>query len=66
MQCNCKRNIILQVILHEIIDVDKEEDPVDVMILDKKFDIKNKGKSIRENSDGFSQAKVCISLYNVH
>ncbi|KAJ6886845.1 hypothetical protein NC651_027255 [Populus alba x Populus x berolinensis] len=50
-----------QVILHEIIDVDKEEDPVDVMILDKKFDIKNKGKSIRENSDGFSQAKDGIS-----
>lgn len=36
------------------------------MILDKKFDIKNKGKSIGENFDGFSQAKVCISLYNVH
>ncbi|KAL9383323.1 hypothetical protein Peur_023646 [Populus x canadensis] len=50
-----------QVILHEIIDVDKEEDPVDVMILDKKFDIKNKGKSIRENSDGFSQAKDGLS-----
>uniref|UniRef100_A0A6N2NM71 E2 ubiquitin-conjugating enzyme n=1 Tax=Salix viminalis TaxID=40686 RepID=A0A6N2NM71_SALVM len=50
-----------QVILHEIIDVDKEEDPIDVMILDKKFDIKNKGKSIGENFDGFSQAKDGIS-----
>ncbi|KAJ6376375.1 hypothetical protein OIU76_025501 [Salix suchowensis] len=50
-----------QVILHEIIDVDKEEDPIDVMILDKKFDIKNKGKSIGENFDGFFQAKDGIS-----
>ncbi|KAJ6417173.1 hypothetical protein OIU84_002973 [Salix udensis] len=49
------------VILHEIIDVDKEVDPIDVMILDKKFDIKNKGKSIGENFDGFSQAKDGIS-----
>ncbi|KAJ6728087.1 UBIQUITIN-CONJUGATING ENZYME E2 39-RELATED [Salix koriyanagi] len=49
------------VILHEIIDVDKEEDPIDVMILDKKFDIKNKGKSIGENFDGFCQAKDGIS-----
>eukprot|EP00258_Populus_trichocarpa_P026903 XP_024442922.1 probable ubiquitin-conjugating enzyme E2 25 [Populus trichocarpa] len=50
-----------QVILHEIIDVDKDEDAIDVMILDKKNDLKNKGKSIKDNSDGYSQAKDGIS-----
>ena len=35
------------------------------MILDKKNDLKNKGKSIKDNSDGYSQAKVHISLYTV-
>ncbi|XP_011004634.1 PREDICTED: probable ubiquitin-conjugating enzyme E2 25 isoform X2 [Populus euphratica] len=31
------------------------------MILDKKNDLKNKGKSIKDNSDGYSQAKDGIS-----
>ncbi|KAJ6314231.1 hypothetical protein OIU78_017818 [Salix suchowensis] len=52
-----------QAILHEIINVDKDEDAIDVMILDKKNDLKNKGKSIKDNSGGYSQAKDGISSH---
>lgn len=50
-----------QVIIHEVIDVDKEEDSADIMILDERVDARNKGKAVKSSSGGYStiRAEVC-------
>ncbi|KAJ9182893.1 hypothetical protein P3X46_006837 [Hevea brasiliensis] len=52
-----------QVILHEVIDVDNDEEYPDVMILDEKVDSKNKGIAIEDNSEGYNQAKDTLANY---
>ncbi|XP_022717116.1 probable ubiquitin-conjugating enzyme E2 26 isoform X2 [Durio zibethinus] len=39
-----------QVVIHEIIDVDKDEDSSDVVILDERADVRNKGKAVKSSS----------------
>ena len=56
----------LQVIPHDVIDIDKGGDSADVMFIDGKVHTRNKlrsnkGKKIKDVSDGYGghQAKVC-------
>ncbi|KAJ4726309.1 Ubiquitin-conjugating enzyme like [Melia azedarach] len=41
-----------QVILQEVIDLDKDEDSADVIIIDETVKTRDKGKAIKNNSDG--------------
>ncbi|XVF18841.1 hypothetical protein REPUB_Repub11eG0057500 [Reevesia pubescens] len=41
-----------QVVIHEVIDVDKDED--DIMILDERVDARNKGKAVKNSSRVYS------------
>ncbi|KDP27056.1 hypothetical protein JCGZ_20991 [Jatropha curcas] len=52
-----------QVILHEVIDVENDEDCPDVMILDAKADTNCKGKAVGHNSDGYNQLKDAKANY---
>uniref|UniRef100_A0A5B6ZNH2 E2 ubiquitin-conjugating enzyme n=1 Tax=Davidia involucrata TaxID=16924 RepID=A0A5B6ZNH2_DAVIN len=45
-----------EVMHHEVIDVDMDEDSTDVMLIDEKVDTKNKGKETLANSNGHSSA----------
>ncbi|WRX29723.1 Ubiquitin-conjugating enzyme E2 - like 10 [Theobroma cacao] len=47
-----------QVIIHEVIDVDKEEDSADIMILDERVDARNKGKAVKSSSGGYSTIRA--------
>lgn len=50
-----------QVIVHDVIDIDKDGDSADVMFIDEKFDPSNKGKAILDVSDDYGdhQTQVC-------
>ncbi|KDP42520.1 hypothetical protein JCGZ_00317 [Jatropha curcas] len=52
-----------KVILHEVIDVENDEDCPDVMILDEKADTNCKGKAVGHNSDGYNQLKDAKANY---
>ncbi|KAK8648429.1 hypothetical protein V6N13_129182 [Hibiscus sabdariffa] len=43
-----------QVVIHEIIDVDKDEDSSDIVILDEMVDVRNKGKAVKGSSGVYS------------
>ncbi|XP_059662640.1 probable ubiquitin-conjugating enzyme E2 26 isoform X2 [Cornus florida] len=55
-----------EVMHHEIIDIDMDEDSVDVMLIDEKVDTKNKGKEALANfSNGHGGAANPISVEGV-
>ncbi|XWS52060.1 hypothetical protein CRYUN_Cryun11dG0035000 [Craigia yunnanensis] len=43
-----------QVVIHEVIDVDKDEDSTDIVILDERVDVGNKGKAVKSSSGVYS------------
>ncbi|GMJ05246.1 ubiquitin-conjugating enzyme 25, PHO2 FAMILY UBIQUITIN CONJUGATION ENZYME 1 [Hibiscus trionum] len=43
-----------QVVIHEVIDVENDEDSSDVMILDEMVDVRNKGKAVKGSPDVYS------------
>lgn len=47
--------------MHDVIEIDKEEDSVDLMFFKGVVDKSNKGKAIKVACDGYSdyQAEVC-------
>ncbi|XVF04221.1 hypothetical protein REPUB_Repub05bG0063700 [Reevesia pubescens] len=49
-----KSNKQKQVVIHEVIDVDKDEDSSDIMILDERVDVRNKGKAVKSSSGVYS------------
>ncbi|KAL0001221.1 hypothetical protein SO802_015002 [Lithocarpus litseifolius] len=54
-----------QVILHDVIDIDKEGDSADVMFIDEKVHTSKKGKEIKDVADGYGhhQAKEDFANY---
>nr|KJB13320.1 hypothetical protein B456_002G070200 [Gossypium raimondii] len=59
-----KSNKKKQVVIHEVIDVDNDGDSSDIVILDERVDVRNKGKAVKGSSGIYNaiQAEVCERL----
>ncbi|PON91166.1 Ubiquitin-fold modifier-conjugating enzyme [Trema orientale] len=53
-----------EVILHDVIEIDKEEDSVDLMFLDEVVDKSNKGKAVKVVSDGYGDYQAEEAMVN--
>ncbi|KAE8125819.1 hypothetical protein FH972_020590 [Carpinus fangiana] len=53
-----------EVILHDVIDIDKEGDSADVIFIDEQVDTSNKGKAVEDVFDGYDDLQAQEALAN--